>query len=46
MVAFEKIVLWPLVIGMFLLGIYPTLILNYFNDAALEMLAYVQGLLS
>lgn len=46
MVMFEKIVLWPLVIGMFVLGIYPTLILNYFNDAALEMLAYVQGLLS
>ncbi|MEZ4616318.1 MAG: proton-conducting transporter membrane subunit [Caldilineaceae bacterium] len=29
MVAFEKLTLWPLVIGMFILGIYPTLILNY-----------------
>lgn len=45
MVAFEKITLWPLVIGMFVLGVYPTLILNYFNGSAVEMLEYVQGLL-
>ena len=31
MVGFEKLTLWPLIILMFVLGIYPTLILNYFN---------------
>jgi hypothetical protein len=30
---------------MFVLGIYPTLILNYFNGSAVEMLQYVQSLL-
>lgn len=46
MALFEKITLWPLVIGMFVLGIYPTLILNYFNGSAVEMLQYVQSLLT
>jgi NADH-quinone oxidoreductase subunit M len=45
MVAFEKVTLWPLIIGMVVLGIYPTLILNYFNGSAMELLEYVQGLL-
>jgi NADH-quinone oxidoreductase subunit M len=45
MVAFEKLTLWPLVIGMFVIGIYPTVVLNYFNGSSLELLAFVQGLL-
>jgi NADH-quinone oxidoreductase subunit M len=44
MVGFEKLTLWPLIIGMFVLGIYPTLILNYFNGSAVELLEYIQGL--
>jgi NADH-quinone oxidoreductase subunit M len=45
MVAFEKLTLWPLIIGMFILGIYPTLILNYFNGAALQLIDFVHGIL-
>ncbi len=45
MVGFEKLTLWPLIIGMFLLGVYPPLILNYFNRSAVELLQFVQGLL-
>ncbi|MBV7332201.1 NADH-quinone oxidoreductase subunit M [Chloroflexi bacterium TSY] len=45
MVIFEKITLWPLIIGMFLLGIYPTIILNYFNSASKAILALVSSLL-
>jgi NADH-quinone oxidoreductase subunit M len=45
MVGFEKVALWPLVIGMFILGIYPTFILNYFNGASVQLLAFIQGLL-
>ena len=45
MVGFEKLTLWPLIIGMFILGIYPTLILNYFNGSAVELLQFIQGLL-
>jgi NADH-quinone oxidoreductase subunit M len=46
MAGFEKVTLWPLIIGMFVLGIYPTLILNFFNGSALELLQQVEGLLS
>ena len=45
MVAFEKITLWPLIIGMFVLGIYPTLILQFFNQSAVEILEFVKNLL-
>jgi NADH-quinone oxidoreductase subunit M len=45
MVGFEKVTLWPLVIGMVVLGIYPTLILNYFNGSAVELLQFIQNLL-
>ena len=45
MVAFEKITLWPLIIGMFVLGIYPTLILNYFNRSAIELLQFIQSVI-
>ena len=45
MAGFEKLTLWPLLIGMVVLGIYPTLLLNYFNGSAVELLAFVQGLL-
>jgi NADH-quinone oxidoreductase subunit M len=46
MVAFEKITLWPLIAGMFILGIFPTLVLDYFNLSALELLAQVETMLS
>ncbi|NOZ71678.1 MAG: NADH-quinone oxidoreductase subunit M [Chloroflexi bacterium] len=39
MVAFEKVTLWPLVALMILLGIFPTLILNYFNQTAVDILS-------
>jgi len=45
MTAFEKITLWPLIIGMFILGIYPTLVLNFFNRSAVELLEFVQSVL-
>lgn len=45
LVAFEKFTLWPLIIGMFVLGIYPTLILDYFNASAVQLLNLVQGIL-
>jgi NADH-quinone oxidoreductase subunit M len=41
---FEKVTLWPLVILMFVIGIYPTIVLNYFNGAAVYMLTFIQGL--
>jgi NADH-quinone oxidoreductase subunit M len=43
MVPFEKLTLWPLIIGMFVLGIYPTLLLDYFNLSALELIKGVFG---
>ena len=46
MATFEKITLWPLIIGMFVLGIYPSLILNYFNSATVQILEAVQALVS
>ncbi|MCC6454434.1 MAG: NADH-quinone oxidoreductase subunit M [Caldilineaceae bacterium] len=45
MVAFEKVTLWPLVIGMFVIGVYPTVVLNYFNGSSVELLQFIQGLL-
>jgi NADH-quinone oxidoreductase subunit M len=45
MVAFEKLTLWPLIIGMFVLGIYPTLILDYFNGAAVQLIDFIHTIL-
>lgn len=45
MVAFEKLTLWPLIIGMFVLGIYPSLVLDYFNGAALQLIDFIHGIL-
>ena len=45
MVGFEKLTLWPLIAGMFILGVYPTVILDYFNASAVKLLAFVHGLL-
>jgi NADH-quinone oxidoreductase subunit M len=42
--AFEQVTLWPLVIGMFVIGIYPTVLLIYFNTSAMELLRSVTGL--
>jgi NADH-quinone oxidoreductase subunit M len=44
MVGFEKVTLWPLVALMFILGVYPTLVLNYFNGFALALIDFVKGL--
>lgn len=44
MVAFEKWTLWPLVVGMFLLGIYPTPLLDFFNTSAIELMNFVSSL--
>jgi NADH-quinone oxidoreductase subunit M len=46
MVAFEKITLWPLIAGMFIIGIYPTIILNYFNGSAVALIEQVKTLLA
>ncbi len=46
MVAFEKVTLWPLVAGMFILGIFPTLVLDYFNLSAMELLAQIETVLA
>ena len=45
MVAFEKVTLWPLIIGMFIIGIYPTFVLNFFNGFSVKLLETIQGLL-
>lgn len=45
MVGFEKLTLWPLVIFMLVIGIYPTLVLNFFNQSAVQLLAFIQGLM-
>ncbi len=44
MVGFEKVTMWPLIAAMFLLGIYPTPLINYFNRSAQELLAFVRNL--
>jgi NADH-quinone oxidoreductase subunit M len=44
MVGFEKVTLWPLIAGMFLLGIYPTFILNYFNDSAKKLFEQIASI--
>ena len=36
---FEKVTLWPLVAAMIILGIFPTLILNYFNATSVDILS-------
>ena len=35
----------PLILGMFILGVYPTFVLNYFNGSAVQLLQTIQGLL-
>jgi NADH:ubiquinone oxidoreductase subunit 4 (subunit M) len=45
MVGFEKLTLWPLVIFIFVLGVYPTPLLNYLNGAAVQILTFVQSVL-
>jgi NADH-quinone oxidoreductase subunit M len=44
MAAFEKWTLWPLIALMFILGIFPTLVLNYFNGTATYLVSWIQGL--
>lgn len=45
MAVFEKVTLWPLILAMVAIGIYPTLVLVYFNGFATNLLQYIQGLL-
>jgi NADH-quinone oxidoreductase subunit M len=45
MVGFEKLTLWPLVIFIFILGVYPTPLLNYLNGAAVQILTFVQSVM-
>jgi NADH-quinone oxidoreductase subunit M len=45
MTGFEKLTLWPLVILVFVLGVYPTPLLNYLNGAAVQVLNFVQSVL-
>jgi len=35
---YEKVTLWPLIILMVLIGLYPTPLVNFFNQAAVEIL--------
>jgi NADH-quinone oxidoreductase subunit M len=45
MVGFEKLTLWPLLIGIFILGVYPTPLLNFLNGAAVQILTFVQSVM-
>lgn len=44
MATFEKVTLWPLVALIFIIGIFPTLLLNYFNGAAVYLITFIQSL--
>jgi NADH-quinone oxidoreductase subunit M len=44
MVRFEKVTLWPLVILMFVIGIFPTLLLRYFNGYSVALLDFIHSL--
>ncbi len=44
MATFEKITLWPLIALMFIIGVYPTIVLNYFNQFAMSLIEFVRGL--
>ncbi len=46
MVAFEKVTLWPLVLLMFVIGVFPTLVVRYFNGVAVYLLSWVQSFFS
>ena len=43
MVFFEKLTLWPLVIGMFVIGVYPTWLLSFFNAASVRLIMFITG---
>ena len=43
MVFFEKLTMWPLVIGMFVIGIYPTWLLSFFNTASVRLIMFITG---
>ncbi len=44
MVLFEKITLWPLVIGMVVIGIYPTWLLSFFNASSMQLIEFITNL--
>lgn len=44
MMAFEKIALWPLVIGMFAIGVYPTWLLSFFNISSVQLIDFIVNL--
>ena len=41
---FEKVTLWPLIALMFIIGIYPTIVVKYFNGFALNLIEFVKSL--
>ena len=41
MAFFEKVTLWPLVFLMILFGIFPSIVLNFFNQASVSILAAI-----
>ncbi|MCY3657788.1 MAG: NADH-quinone oxidoreductase subunit M, partial [Caldilineaceae bacterium] len=43
MVFFEKLTMWPLVIGMFVIGVYPTWLLSFFNTASVRLIMFITG---
>jgi NADH-quinone oxidoreductase subunit M len=45
MKGFEKVTLWPLIILIFALGVFPNPLLNFLNGAAVELLNRVQSVL-
>ncbi len=44
MVLFEKLALWPLVIGMVVIGIYPTWLLSFFNISSVRLIEFIINL--
>lgn len=44
MAVFEKITLWPLVILMVVLGVYPSWLISLFNVSSVELIEFIVNL--
>ncbi len=44
MAFFEKLTLWPLLIGMLVIGIYPTWLISFFNTSSVELIDFIVNL--
>ncbi len=44
MAFFEKLTLWPLLIGMLVIGIYPTWLISFFNTSSEELIDFIVNL--